>query len=100
MELEGHVSCLGVGKDKDTVNRSRGMSKKARLLWEVAGEGHNYRQVVLSYKKGTRKKKKKEKKKTRNWSPDKTQIHMRRLPSHSRKCSWAGLEGVCAGGKG
>lgn len=30
---------------------------------------------------------------TRNWSPNKTGIHMRRLDSHCHKCSWARLEG-------
>lgn len=54
------VSCLGVGKDGGTVNRSGGMGKEAKLLWEVVGERRNYGQVVPACEKGTR-----------NWSPDK-----------------------------
>ena len=53
------------------------MGKEARLLWEVEGKGQDYGQVASACKKGTR-----------NWSTDKTQIHIRRLQNHSCKYSW------------
>lgn len=73
------ASCLGVGKDGAIANRrGRGvMGKEARLLWEVEGKGQDYGQVASACKKGTR-----------NWSTDKTQIHIRRLQNHSHKYRW------------